>query len=116
MCISYYGSEVDHTRILLFAGISCSAAKKRFPSREASFSKSEISRTPQSGLFNFRYLSNSTLLSSKTGEVTKDIKRVQSNLSKPTKSSVLKRHSSVCSGDLNPNRGKMLLETLRIRV
>ena len=53
--------------------------------------------------------SNSTLLSSKTGEVTKDIKRVQSNLSKPTKSSVLKRHSSICSGDLNTNRGKNIV-------
>ena len=42
----------------------------------------------------------------KSNDVKKEVKRVHSNLSKPTKSSSLKRHSSVCSGDLNENRSK----------
>ena len=48
-------------------------------------------------------------LNSKTGDGPKEIKRVQSNLSKPTKSSSLKRHSSICSGDLNVNRSKTVV-------
>ena len=45
-------------------------------------------------------------VNSKYGDVSREIKRVQSNLTKPTQSSSLKRHSSVCTGELNVSRSR----------
>ena len=39
----------------------------------------------------------------KTADSSRDLKRTQSNINRPTKSSSLKRHSSICSGDLDIN-------------
>ena len=45
-------------------------------------------------------------VNSRCGDVSREIKRVQSNLTKPTQSSSLKRHSSVCTGELNVSRSR----------
>ena len=45
-------------------------------------------------------------VNSKYVDVSREIKRVQSNLTKPTQSSSLKRHSSVCTGELNVSRSR----------
>ena len=42
----------------------------------------------------------------KVTDSSRDLKRAQSNISKATKSSSLKRHSSACSGDLESNPGR----------